>query len=192
MRVLGRLRRAPKAPLAVAAIVATPLFFVTLMALSLRLEEPTVEMRGARDILGDPTAGNETAIWLLSFVPSGALVLVGVVAMLLPGRIGVAVPALGAIGVTTALLLPLDSWESEHTVRFPQGVDLIPQRNPGDLILRGEWEENARRTAEQIGFWTIAIAVAAIGITVLLEIRRRRGIVGPPVPPPPEVTHPPT
>lgn len=180
------LRRRRKAPLAVAAILATPLFFVSLMAFSLRLEKPTVQMRGAREILGDPTAGNETAIWLLSFVPSGALVLLGVAAMLGSGRFGVLVPALGAIAITTAFLRPLDRWEAEHTARFPNGVDLYLKNDPSDLMLRGEWEENARRTAEQIGFWTVSIAVAAIAITFLLEIRRRRGIVSSPVPPPPE------
>ena len=67
-------------------------------------------------------------------------------------------PSVGAIGVTIALLLPLDTWEAEHTARYPDGVDLIPRKDPSDLILRGEWEENARRTANQIGLWTIAIA----------------------------------
>jgi hypothetical protein len=64
-------------------------------------------------------------------------------------------------------------------------VDLIPRRNPGDLILQGEWEENAHRTANQIGLWTIAIAVAAVVIAAALEIRRRRGAPQTPVPPPP-------
>jgi hypothetical protein len=78
----------------------------------------------------------------------------------------------------------------EHTSRFPQGVDLIPKDDPSDLILRGEWEENARRTANQIGLWTIAIAVAAIAIATAVDVRRRRGIRPPPVPPPPEMGRP--
>jgi hypothetical protein len=64
-------------------------------------------------------------------------------------------------------------------------VDLIPKSDPGDLFLRGEWEENARRTAEQLGFWTIAMAIAAMTIATAIEVRRRRGVASPPVPPPP-------
>ena len=96
--------------------------------------------------------------------------------MLLRARAASSCRPSAAIGVTIALLLPLDTWEAEHTARYPDGVDLIPRRIPSDLILRGEWEENARRTAEQIGLWTIAIAVAAIAIATALEVRRRRGV----------------
>ena len=40
---MRRLRNAPKTPLAVAGILATPLFFVALMAFSLVLDKPSVE-----------------------------------------------------------------------------------------------------------------------------------------------------
>ena len=63
-------------------------------------------------------------------------------------------------------------------------------KDPSDLILRGEWEENARRTANQIGLWTIAIAVAAIVVAAAIDVRRRRGVAPPPVPPPPEMGRP--
>ena len=184
---MGRLRSTSKAPLSVAGILATPLFFVALMAFSLRFDEPSVRVaaNGAR-VVEEPLGSTVALIYLLSFGVSAAVVLVGVAAMLVPGRVaGVVVPALGAIGVTVALLLPLDTWEADHTARYPLGVDLIPKRSVEDLMLRGEWEENARRTAQEIGFWTIVIAVAAIVITVALEIRRRRGVESPPVPPPP-------
>ena len=93
--------------------------------------------------------------------------------------------------VTIALLLPLDTWEEEHAALFPNGVDLVPRRSPSDLILPGEWEENAHRTADQIGLWTIALAVAAIAISVALDIRRRRGAEPPPAQPlPPEISYP--
>jgi hypothetical protein len=186
--VIRRLRRAGKGPLAVAAILATPLFFVSLMAFSLLLDEPTVEANGT---LGDPSRGLVATIYLCAFAVSALIVGVGVVS-LLSGRVGVYVPPVAAIGVTIALLLPLDTWEAEHTARYPNGVDLVPRRDPGDLILRGEWEENAKRTADQIGLWTIAIAVAAIVIAAALGVRRRRSVVTPPMPPPPppEASHP--
>ena len=52
---MHRLRNAPKTPLAVAGILATPLFFGALMAFSLVLDKPSVEVtkRGA-EILADP------------------------------------------------------------------------------------------------------------------------------------------
>ena len=190
--MIGRIRRAPRAPLAVAAILATPLFFVALMAFSLLLDEPSVHVTAnGREVLGDPLRSTVALIYLLAFGVSALVVLVGVLALLLPGRTAVFVPPVAAIGVTVALLLPLDTWEAEHTARYPNGVDLVPRREPSDLILRGEWEENAHRTADQIGLWTIAIAVAAVAIAAALEIRRRRGIRPPPLPPPPpEVIHP--
>jgi hypothetical protein len=182
-----RLRRAPRAPLAVASILATPLFFVALMAFSLWLDEPTVD----GETLADPARSTVALIYLLAFGVSALVVLVGVLAMLLPSRVTVFVPPVAAICVTIVLLLPLDTWEAEHTARYPEGVDLVPRRDPSDLILRGEWEENARRTANQIGLWTIALAAAALAIAAALEARRRRGVTPPPVPPPPpEVSHP--
>ena len=180
--MIRRIRHAKKAPLAVAGILATPLFFVSLMAFSLLLDEPTVLENGT---LADPSRGLVATIYLCAFGVSLLVVAVGVLSLLLQARVGIYIPPVAAIAVTLALLLPLDRWEAEHTARYPNGVDLVPRRDPSDLILRGEWEENAKRTADQIGLWTIAIAVAAIVIAGALEIRRRRGVVSPPVPPPP-------
>ncbi len=183
---MSRLRSAPKAPLSVAGILATPLFFAALMAFSLLVDKPSVEVtkRGV-EVLGDPLRTTVATIYLLSFGVSACVVLVGVAALLLPTRAGIVVSALATIGITIALLLPLDTWATDHTARYPLGTDLIPKRDPGDLMLRGEWEENARRTAQEIGFWTIVMACVAIAMTVALEIRRRRGVKSPPVPPPP-------
>ena len=185
---MSRLRRAPKVPLAVAGILATPLFFVALLSLSLKLDKPTkhVGAKGA-EVLGDPTKGSIEFIYLLAFGISVAIVVVGVLGMLTGSRLGVIAPALAAIVATAALLLPLSTWQREHTARFPLGVDFIPKSDPEDLILRGEWEDNAATAARQIGFWTIALSVAAIALAVVLEVRRRRGIERAPVPPPPEV-----
>jgi hypothetical protein len=85
------------------------------------------------------------------------------------------VPAVAGIVAAVALLVPLGTWATEHTNRYPLGVDNIPQKSPQDLFLRGEWEESAKTTAHQIGLVTIGIAIAAIVLTVLLELRRRRG-----------------
>jgi hypothetical protein len=183
---MRRPRAVNKTPLAVAGILATPLFFVALMAFSLLLEKPSVEVKGGALVLGDPIGANNAAIYLSSFAVSALVVLLGVVALLLPSRVALFLPTLGAIVVTVALLLRLETWQSEHTARYPDGVDLIPKDDPTDLTLRGEWEQAAHQTANQIGFWTIVLAVVAITISIVVDVRRRRKIAPPPVLPPPE------
>jgi hypothetical protein len=188
---MARLHGAPKAPLAVAGILATPLFFVALMAMSLAVEKPTtheVLSHGKMIVrLGDPAGTTEAKTWLLTLVPPVAVVVVGLGAMLV-GRLGVIVSSLAAIGATVALLVPLDSWTSEHTARYPDGVDLVP-RSAGseDIYLPGEWEGTARHAAEQLGIATIVLAAVAIAIAVALAARRRRGVAPPVPPPPPEI-----
>jgi hypothetical protein len=166
-----------------------PLFFVSLMALSLAVEKPSVRHTGKlhTGVLGDPTGATEAKIWLLAFLPSLALVLLGLASMLLLRRTGVGVTSLGAIALSVALLVPLGGWANGHTARYPLGVDLIHPNTTGDIYLRGEWEANAKRTAEQLGLATMSIAGAAIAIVLLLEFRRRRGLERP-VPPPPPLT----
>jgi hypothetical protein len=191
MRVLRRLSTAPKTPLAVASVLATPLFFSALMAMSLAIEKPSVHhvLKHGKPVtvFGDPAGATEAKIWLLAFLPAVVLVLLGVGAMLL-GRAGVIVSALSAIVITTVLLVPLDGWTAAHTRRYPIGVDLIPpSANSQDIYLRGEWEGTARTTAYQLGFATIGIAVIALLVFGLLEFRRRRGLT-PPMPPPPPLT----
>lgn len=185
---MSRLRGAPRAAVAVAGILAAPLFFVGLMAFALKLDEPTMRVTASgKTVLGDPEKATVLSIYLAALAVSAGVVLVGVLATLFRSRLAPVVPAVGAIVATVLLLVPLGTWKTQHTARYPLGVDLIPQRAADDLILRGEWEQNAYTTARQIGFSTIAIAIAAIGITIVVEVRRRRGIVGPPVPPPPEI-----
>ena len=188
---MGRLRTAPRASLAVAGILATPLFFAALMAMSLAVEKPTVHhiVKNGKPLttLGDPSGTTEVKIWLLAVLPVVVLVVVGAGAMYL-GRAGVIVTSAGAIALMVAFLIPLDGWVHHHTSRFPVGVDLIPpSAGSQDIYLRGEWEGTARHTAEQLGIATIALAAAAMAIVVLLEVRRRRGIVPPSPPPPPEI-----
>ena len=183
---MSRFHRASKAPLAVAGILALPLFFVGLMAFSLKLDKPshTVTKSGGV-VLGDPTKGTVGTIYLCAFAVSLGVVLVGVIAMLLRSRFASIVPAVAGIAAAVALVVPLGTWATEHTNRYPLGVDNIPQNSPQDLFLRGEWEENAKTTAHQIGLVTIGIAIAAIVLTVLLELRRRRGRETMVVEPPP-------
>src|SRR5439155_22243318 len=72
-------RGASKAPLAVAAILAAPLFFVALMAFSLKFDKPSYVLGKP----GDPTTETIGTIYLATFSVAGALVLVGVLSMLL-------------------------------------------------------------------------------------------------------------
>ena len=188
---MTRARRRTKAPLAVAGILATPLFFTALMAMSLAEEGPTrhrVLRHGALVTkLGDPSGTTEARIWLLALLFPLGVVLVGAVAMM-AGRAGVLVSALAAIAAAVALRIPLSTWADHHIARFPDGVDLIPRSaGSADVYLPGEWEHAARHTAEQLGNVTIVVAGLAIAIVALLEVRRRRGPVRPVPPPPPEV-----
>src|SRR5438132_468330 len=162
-----RLRKAPKAPLAVAAILATPLFFVALMAMSLAIEKPSVHhvLKNGNIVakLGDPLGSTERAIWLLALVPPIGLVLIGVAGMFI-GRTGVITSSLTAIAATLVLLLPLDTWTHRHTALYPDGIDLIPRSSTSDLYLRGEWEDAAGHTAERLRRATIVPAGPALGI----------------------------
>jgi hypothetical protein len=103
------------------------------------------------------------------------------------GRVGVISSSLAAIAATVALLVPLNTWASRHTGRYPDGIDLIPRSSTSDIYLRGEWEGTARHTARQLGVATIAIGGVAIALFALLEVRRRRGVRGMLVPPPPAI-----
>ena len=185
---MTRLRGASKAPVAVAGILALPLFFVGLLAFALKLDKPShgVTKKGTL-ALGDPTKGTLGTIYLAALAVAGAVVLIGVLAMLLRSRLATIVPAVAAIVASVLLLIPLGTWAAGHTKRYPLGVDNIPQKSPQDLSLRGEWEQNAQSTAHQIGLVTIGMAIAAILLSIALEVRRRRGIEGPAVPPPPEI-----
>ena len=183
---MSRLRGASKAPLAVAGILAVPLFFVGLMAFSLKLDKPSHQTTQAgKVVLGDPTKGTVGTIYLAALAVAGGLVVVGLLAMLLRSRLAAVVPSVAGIVAAIVLVLPLGTWSTQHTNRYPLGVDNIKQTDPSDIYLRGEWELSAKTTARQIGFATIGIAVAAIVILAALEYRRRRGHEPIPVEPPP-------
>jgi hypothetical protein len=180
-------RGASKAPVAVGGILALPLFFLGLIAFALKLDKPSHHLTKKGTLaLGDPTKGTLGTIYLLAFAVAAAVVVVGVLAMALRSRLATLVPAAAGIVASVLLLIPLGTWAAEHADRYPLGIDNIPKRSPQDLSLRGEWEQGAKTTAHQIGLVVIGLAIAAILITVALEVRRRRGIEGPTVPPPPE------
>ena len=128
------------------------------------------------EMLGDPARSTIALIYLAvvraSRHSSFSSALLGAPA----ATVGVFVPSVTAIGVTIALLLPLDTLGGGAHGALPERRRPRPPRSPSDLILRGEWEENAHRTADQIGLWTIALAVAAIAIATAIDIRRRRGV----------------
>jgi hypothetical protein len=179
------------APIAVAGIASTPLFFTALMAMSLALEKPSVHhvLKHGRlvAVLGDPSGSNEAKIWLLAALVPLGVVLVGAAAMFL-GRAGVVPAALVAMAAAIGLSVPLHSWATHHTARFPEGIDNIPRSaGSADIYLPGEWEGTAKKTAEQLGAVTIVIGGIAIVFITLFEIRRRRGPLRPPAELPPEI-----
>jgi hypothetical protein len=177
-----RFRGTSKAPLAVAAILAVPLFFVGLMSFTLKVDKPSQRVStDGKVVFGDPTKATVGKIYLLALAVAAVMLLVGVLGRLLRTRLAVIVPAVAAIVLSVLLQLPLNTWAAEHTARYPLGTDNIPDGTPAhpvstNLILKGEWEKTAKTTALQIGLVTIGLAIAAILLTVALDIRRRRGV----------------
>jgi hypothetical protein len=171
------LRSHGRTPLAVAGFLSFPLFFAALMAVSLRLDEPIVKR--AVDSAGKVTltygqsaASTEAKIWAAAIVPSAILVGVGLVAMLWR-RVGIYVVCAAGAVLAYLVTVRLESWAKLHTKRFPPGFDLVPDNDPSNLLLRGEWETNARATAVSLSHWTIAIAAGITAIVGALALRRR-------------------
>src|SRR6202040_2374237 len=100
--------------------------------------------------LGDPTKGTLGTIYALALLLAVTLVVVGLLATLLRSRLGVLVPAGAAILASILLMFPLSTWAAQHTARYPLGIDNIPSRNPQDLALRGQWEQETVTSARQI------------------------------------------
>ncbi|MDE3189522.1 MAG: hypothetical protein KGL94_01740 [Acidobacteriota bacterium] len=174
----GRLIRS-RAPLAVGALIAVPLYFATLMATSLALDKPHV----VRGHPGPSSTGTELAIYSAALIAPAILLAAGAAGMVVR-RVGVALPAIA--GIVCCLVLPGISrgWIARHERRFPLGVDFIADNNASNLSNRGEWEHAAQATVSSMCHWTTGLAVGAIVVAVLLEIRRYRGsdaiVVGPP------------
>jgi hypothetical protein len=175
--VIRRLVPSAKAPLALAAFLALPIFFASLMAVSLAIEKPkTYEwMRHGRlmRVFHEPTASTEGRIWLLSLVAPLLLVLVGVVASHFR-RAGIYVVCVAAVIDGLALFIRLGRWQTHHTARYPFGEDLYPDSSPSSLTNRGQWEAEAVHTVHSLVGYAIGLAIAAVLISVLLAWRRRR------------------
>ncbi len=178
----GRPRPASKAPLAVAGLIAVPLYFAALMASSLALDRP--RLVGRREF--PATSGTEAKVWLAALLVPAVVLAVGVAALALR-RHGTYLVA--AVGVVVCLVLPHLShgWIGRHERRFPLGVDFIADSDPSNLSSRGEWEHAAQDTVSSIAHWTLGLAVGAIVVGLLLELRRRRGRDAILVPPPPSI-----
>jgi hypothetical protein len=178
-----------KAPLALAAFLALPLFFAALMATSLAIEKPRVvewsrpHGRIAR-VYHDAAGSLEAKIWLLACVVALLLVAAGWVASFVPW--GIYITCAAAVAEGLALTVRLGRWERHHAARFPQGEDLLPDDKPGSLVNRGQWEHEAVKTVHSLVDYTIALALIATAIVVVLAVRRKRGPLPVPPPPPPQ------
>jgi hypothetical protein len=174
--VSSRLRHGGRAPLAIGGLLSVPVFFCSLMAASLALEKPhKFEWRSGGKLLTTwhtATSSMEARIWLWALLPSLLLLAVAAAAMYVP--YGFYVVCGAAIVDVLAVTHRLDRWVAHHTVRYPNGVDLIPTSNAAsDKIARGEWEGKARDTAVSLQHWTIGIALAAVVVVAALAARRR-------------------
>lgn len=172
-----------KAPLAVGGLIAVPLYFATLLATSLALDKPHV----VRGHAGPSTTASELAVYFAALIAPGILLAAGAAGMLLK-RHGVYLAA--AAGIVCSLLLPgiSNGWIARHERRFPVGMDFIKDSDPSNLSSRGEWEHAAQATVTSITHWTLGLAVGAILVCVLLELRRRSGRDAILVEPPPVET----
>jgi len=188
--MLGR-PRAGRGPLGMAAFLALPLFFCSLMASTLALEKADkFQFKGPKchpvcTIWHPPATSTEVKIWLWALVPSVVLVLVGWIATRLP--LGFYVSCVAAIVVAMGVAHKTATWEKHHIARFPTGIDLIPDKGYAfsNQFNRGEWEKSALSTALSFEHWTIGIALAGILVMGGLWLRARRharrpGIVGMP------------
>ena len=167
-----------RAPFGIAAFLAIPLFFSSLMASTLALEKPVkIQWKGCHSgictVWHDPASGTEARIWLWALLPPLLLVVVGWIAARLP--LGFYISCVTAIVLAMAVVHKTAVWERHHISRFPVGVDLIPPSNAiSDQWSRGEWEKAARSTAVSLQHWTIGIALAAMLVMAFLWFRSRR------------------
>jgi hypothetical protein len=162
--------------LGIAAFIAIPLFFSSLMSSTLALEKPRVVQwtSGGRlqTTWHDPSTATEVRIWLWALVPPALLVVVGLLATRLP--LGFYVPCVAAVLIAMAVVHKTVTWQRHHTSRYPVGVDLIPPVNAAsDTFDRGQWERTARATALSLQHWTIGVALAAAAVAAALTVRRR-------------------
>ena len=164
-----------RAPIGIAAFLAIPLFFSSLMASALAQERPhTIQWKchPLCTVFHPPSTANEARVWLWALVPSLVLVVAGLVASRL--ALGFYVSCLAAIAVAMAVVHKTAVWEGHHAARFPYGVDLIPSyEHQSNQWAAGQWEAEARSTALSLQHWTIGIALAAMAVALSLWLRER-------------------
>jgi len=184
-----RLAPASKAPVGLAGFLALPVFFASLMAVTLAIEKArVVEWRrgeGIARVWHEPTGSTEAKIWLLALVPPLLLVAVGWFAAHFPYALYVTCAA--ACVDALALTIRLHRWELHHTARFAYGEDLLADQTTSSSLARGEWEHDAAQTVWSLVHYTIGLSIAAVLITAFLTVRRRRGKPVAPPPPPLEL-----
>lgn len=164
------LRVDTKAPLAVAALIAVPLYFAALMASSMRLDAP--RLVGHKQF--PAAAGTEGKIWAAALIAPAILLAAGLVGLLLR-RFGIYLAA--AAGIVVCLVLPRlsQSWVAGHIARFPYGIDFIKDSSVSNLASRGDWEHAAQDTIASITHWTLGLCIGVVVVGALVELRRRRG-----------------
>ena len=177
---MRRLRIGTKAPLAVAGLLAVPVYFASLLASSLLLDHPRLHGR----VELQPSSGTETKIWAAALVAPGIVMLAGLLALPLR-RLGIYLVAVTGIAVCLVLPHLSHGWVPRHVRRFPLGMDFLKDSDPSNLSSKGEWESAAQDTIGSITHWTLVLAVGAIIVAVLLEARRRAGRDAIVVEPPP-------
>jgi hypothetical protein len=165
-----------KAPLGLAAFLALPIFFASLLAVSLAIEKArVVEWSRPHGHIArtwhDPTGTMEAKIWLLSLVPPLLLVLTGWIASFIP--YGIYLSCAAACVDAWALTIRLHRWQMHHTARFAYGADLISDKVNSSSLNRGEWEHDAAQTVRSLVHYTWGLAAAAVMIALFLRLRRR-------------------
>ena len=172
-----------KAPLGLAGFLAIPIFFASLMAVSLAIEKPRVvewSRPGGRiaRVFHNASSSTEARIWLFALVAPLLLVAAGWLASFVP--YGLYLTCLAAVIDGFALTIRLHRWQVHHASRFPYGEDLLPDSTTSSSLARGEWEKDAADTVRSLFHYTIGLAIAAALIALFLAYRRRRGRVAAP------------
>jgi hypothetical protein len=165
-----------RAPLAVAAFFAVPIFFASLMCSSLALDRPRVV--GTKEF--PSAAGTEAKVWAAALIGPAIVLAIGLVALALR-RYGVFVSLAGALALCLLLPIRLDTWVARHTRRFPLGLDYVKDSDPSNTSSSGEWEHAAKDTVLGITHWTLVLVGLAFAVSALLLLRRRERIA--PAPP---------
>ncbi len=181
---MKRWKRYGRAPFFVGLLLSPTLFFCALMAFSLWLEKPAVQTftRHGKTItvFHQATASMEARIWIAAAADATLLVLIGAVANLY--RRGIYVSAVAAIVLALVTVHRLDHWVVLHKHRYPNGMDLIRESSTSNTLSPGQWELTAKITSLSFAHWTEILAGAVIGISLLLEARRRRARPAPAAP----------